>query len=453
MASAAPETGPAPGTGLGDVAGLRQVLRNRNFRLLWLAQVAAQLGDKFFAFSLLLSIYALTGQYISDAVLLLAYTIPSVLLSVPAGLYADRYDKRQLMVWANAIRAVLVLLVAVLEATGVAQHQAAPLYLITLVFAGVGQFFAPAEAASIPSLVRRRELLAATSLFTMTVIVTIVVAVPAASLAQRLLGLEGPYYLGCALFVGSVVAIWGIRTQLGTGPQLASQVDRRDRSALRDVRQAFTTVRHDPLLRFAFLVLTAALVVVFTIFALSAGYMVHVLDQPAANSYILLVPATAGMVGMGTVVGRSGVAVHRTATVVRGLAATGCAMLVLGVLPQTLAHFKLVGALIPIAIGLAVVFGLGLGAVLIPAVTLIQEQTEEATRGTVFGGAFVAINLAIAAPLLVAGAIADAIGASAVIAASGVGLLGAAWGAHRHPGGSAMPRPRRDTGNGGVPDP
>jgi len=438
---------------MGNIAGLRQVLENRNFRLLWIAQVAAQLGDKFFAFSLLLSIYALTGQYISDAVLLLAYTIPSVLLSVPAGLYADRYDKRRLMMWANAIRAVLVLLVPLLELTGVAQHQAAPLYLITLLFASVGQFFAPAEAASIPALVRRGELLAATSLFTMTVILTIVVAVPAASLAQRLLGLEGPYYLGCGLFVVSAVAIWAIRTRLGGGPQLASAVDRRGRSLLHDVRQAFTTVRDDRLLRFAFAVLTCALMVVFTIFALSAGYMVHVLDQAAANSYILLVPATLGMVVMGTVVGRSGAAVHRTRTVVQGLTATGLAMLVLGILPPLLGRLQLVAALIPIAIGLAVVFGLGLGAVLIPAVTLIQEQTDEATRGTIFGGAFVAINLAIAIPLLVAGAIADAVGASAVIAAAGLGLLGAALVAHRHRIEAAMPRPVGDIGNGGVPEP
>ncbi len=453
MASAAPAPGVPAGPGTSDLVGIRQVLRNRNFRLLWIAQVAAQLGDKFFAFSLLLSIYALTGQYISDAVLLLAYTIPSVILSVPAGIYADRYDKRGLMVWANLVRAVLVFLVAVLELTGVVQHQVAILYLITLVFAGAGQFFAPAEAASIPNLVRRPELLAATSLFTMTVILTIVVAVPAASLAQRLLGLEGPYVLGGGLFVAASLLIWAIRADLGAGRRLASRIDHHGRSVLHDVTSAFTTVRDNELLRFAFAVLTIALVVVFTIFALSAGYMVHVLDQPAESSYILLVPATVGMVVMGTLVGRSTASLHRTRTVARGLAATGAAMLVLGVLPPLLGHFHEGAALIPIAVGLAVIFGFGLGAVLIPAVTLIQEQTEEATRGTVFGGAFVAINLAIALPLLVAGAVADALGASAVIAASGVGLLAAAVLAGRRRLEPRAPRRGRGTGNGPVPEP
>ncbi|HUY60729.1 MAG TPA: MFS transporter, partial [Candidatus Dormibacteraeota bacterium] len=100
---------PAPPPTTPDVAGFRQLLRLRDFRLLWLAQVAAQLGDKFFAFSLLLSIYALTHAYVSDAALLLAYTIPSVFLSVPAGIIADQWDKRALMVWSNLIRGALVM--------------------------------------------------------------------------------------------------------------------------------------------------------------------------------------------------------------------------------------------------------------------------------------------------------------------------------------------------------
>ena len=79
-----------------STTGFRDALRSRDFRFLWAAQVAAQLGDKFFAFSLLLSIYSLTHLYLSDSALLLAYTIPAVFLSIPAGIFADRYDKKTL---------------------------------------------------------------------------------------------------------------------------------------------------------------------------------------------------------------------------------------------------------------------------------------------------------------------------------------------------------------------
>jgi MFS family permease len=401
-------------------AGFREVLRNRDFRLLWSAQVAAQLGDKFFAFSLLLSIYSLTHLYLSDAVLLLAYTVPAVFLSVPAGIFADRYDKKVLMIWTNLSRGVMVLGVPALELTGVAQHQVIPLYGITLVFAGVGQLFAPAEAASIPTLVGSKQISAATSLFTVTIVVTIVLSVPLASIAQRFLGLEGPYYFGAALFMVASGAIWLIKPRLAAAKK---EPGAEAPGVVREIKEVLLVIRRSPILPFAFGMLTLSLVIVFTIFALSAGYMQHVLLSRPQNSYILLIPATVGMVLTGTLVSRRSSAAAGERTVAMGLALAGAAMLVLGVLPLILSGAHMVGYLIPLAILLALLFGVGLGAVLIPSLVLIQEATEEATRGRIFGGAFLAINLGIALPLLVAGAVADLVGASAVIGFLGVLLI------------------------------
>ncbi|MGA7087831.1 MAG: MFS transporter [Candidatus Dormiibacterota bacterium] len=423
-----------------STTGFRDALRSRDFRFLWAAQVAAQLGDKFFAFSLLLSIYSLTHLYLSDSALLLAYTIPAVFLSIPAGIFADRYDKKTLMIWTNLSRGLMVLGVPALEITGVAQHQVLPLYVITFVFAGVGQLFAPAEAASIPRLVRRQDLAAATSLFTITIVLTIVISVPLASLAQGLLGLEGPYYFGAGLFAVAAGAIWLIKPKLAAtagadGQQLRAPWS----STWSEIRGTLTVIRASKVLPFAFAMLTLALVIVFTIFALSAGYMQHVLLRSPHDSYILLIPATVGILVAGTVVSRrtlSGDPAPRT--VVVGLGLAGIAMLVLGVLPPFLDRLHVDAALVPLAITLAVIFGMGLGAVLIPCFVLIQENTEEATRGKIFGGAFLAINLAIAIPLLVAGAIADLVGASDVVGAMGVALIATgavawkrSWGAIR----------------------
>ncbi|MHB1576106.1 MAG: MFS transporter [Candidatus Dormibacteria bacterium] len=416
---------PSPGP-----SGFRETLRNRDFRLLWGAQVAAQLGDKFFAFSLLLSIYSLTHLYLSDAALLLAYTIPAVFLSVPAGIFADRYDKKTLMIWTNLSRGVMVLGVPALELTGVAQHQVLPLYAITLVFAGVGQLFAPAEAASIPSLVKRNQLSAATSLFTVTIVLTIVISVPLASIAQRILGLEGPYYFGAGLFMLAALSIWLIRARLAAVRSEPALIQEATGGSFREVREVLVVIRDSQVLPFAFGMLTLALVIVFTIFALSAGYMQHVLLQSPQNSYILLIPATFGMVLTGMVVSRRGTGQHGVRTVVQGLVLAGVAMLVLGVLPPILAGLRLDGTLVPLAIVLAVIFGAGLGSVLIPCLVLIQEATEESTRGRIFGGAFLVINLAIALPLLVAGAVADVVGASDVIAFMGCCLVATGMVAH-----------------------
>ena len=81
--------------------GFAAILRRRDFRYLWLAQLLSQLADKFLMFTLLVFMYTLTHRASLQSVLMIAYTLPSVLLSAAAGVYADRHDKRALMIGTN----------------------------------------------------------------------------------------------------------------------------------------------------------------------------------------------------------------------------------------------------------------------------------------------------------------------------------------------------------------
>src|SRR5207302_2729809 len=99
------------------------------------------------------------------------------------------------------------------------------------------------------------------------------------------------------------------------------------------------------------------------------------------------------------------------------------ALIVMGVIPSVLRHFDAAAALIPLAVTMALVFGCALGALLIPAFTVLQERTTPESRGRIFGGIFTVINAAVAIPLLLAGIVADVLGVDRVIAALGVLLL------------------------------
>jgi MFS family permease len=68
---------------------------------------------------------------------------------------------------------------------------------------------------------------------------------------------------------------------------------------------------------------------------------------------------------------------------------------------------------------LAAVFGCSLGALLIPAFTVLQERTDEAIRGRIFGGIFTVINAAVAVPLVLAGGLADGFGVARVVSVFG----------------------------------
>src|SRR4029079_16737997 len=138
------------------------VLRNRPFLLLWLSQLATQIGVNMVLYGL--TVVVLEATDLSSAVsgLFLTFLVPSVLLSALAGVYVDRVDRRTMLVITNALRAVvLVGIFAVGNDIGF-------VLLLNTLFSILTVFFAPAEATMIPVLVPRDQLVAANGLFTLT---------------------------------------------------------------------------------------------------------------------------------------------------------------------------------------------------------------------------------------------------------------------------------------------
>jgi MFS family permease len=402
-----------------DAVGFLAVLRRSDFRLLWGAQAASQLADKFLMFSLIVVVYNLSKASSTESLLMIAYTLPSVLLSAPAGVWADRLDKRTLMLLTNLVRAGLVLLIPLSQVTPGLHGQVWPLIVVTLMFSAVGQVFAPAEAASIPFLVNREQIMTATSLFMTTVIVTLVVGVPLGTLSIKLFGDMAPFFIGSGLFAIAALAIWRIRASLRATPHGAARAT----DVLRELREGMVILGSNPALRIALGQLTLSLVVVFTVFVLGPAYMRNVLGRAPEDTYLVLIPATVGMVATAVVLGRATLwRVSRARTLLGALALGGASLVALGLLPELWRGVGLQVLLTPTAVVCAAAFGCALGALLIPAFTVLQERTTEETRGRIFGGIFTVINAAVALPLLLAGGLSDAFGVDRVVAGLG-GLL------------------------------
>ncbi|MFN2582362.1 MAG: MFS transporter, partial [Candidatus Dormibacteria bacterium] len=335
-----------------DRDGFVAVLRRRDFRYLWGAQAASQLGDKFLVFTLLIFMYTITQRASLQSVLMIAYTLPSVILSAPAGVYADRHDKRTLMIACNAVRGALILLIPAAQYVPGLQGQAWPLIIIMLLFSSVGQLFAPAEAASIPSLVLRSQITEATSLFMTTVILTLVLGVPAATLAIAFAGSHAPFYIAAALFGVAAVSVWRVTARLRT----VKRDDAPAPSLLRELREGLAILRANPALRLGLYQLALSLVVVFTVFTLGPVYLVKVLHRSDQDTYFVLVPATIGLVGTAALLGQRPT-FSRAATLVVSVLTAGAALTVMGVVPGLLNGAGLGGVVTPLAVALALVFG------------------------------------------------------------------------------------------------
>jgi hypothetical protein len=150
-----------------------------------------------------------------------------------------------------------------------------------------------------------------------------------------------------------------------------------------------------------------ALIMVFTIYALGAPYLQKVLHRSPNDISIVLGPAMVGLVAMAGVLGQHLITLRRRSLSVVAFVTTGTCLVAMGVLPPVFERIGIPGLLIPAVVLLALVFGGALGAILIPAFTVLQEGTTEESRGRIFGGVFTVINASIALPLLAFGGAVD----------------------------------------------
>ncbi|WP_141579706.1 MFS transporter [Actinomadura sp. WMMA1423] len=146
---------------------LRGILRGRDFRRLYGTRLASQLTDGVFQVALAGYVFfsperqtTATKAAAAFAVTLLPYSA----LGPFAGVFIDRWRRRQILVWTPVLRALLVLLVAGLVAAG---QDGLGFFLGVLVALGVNRFFLAALSAALPHVVRRDQLVTANA-FTVT---------------------------------------------------------------------------------------------------------------------------------------------------------------------------------------------------------------------------------------------------------------------------------------------
>lgn len=398
--------------------GFRYVLGLRGFRLVWLAQVAAQLADKFLMFSLIILAYHVAGGSTPVAITLLAYTVPAVLISPLAGVYADRHDRKLIMVWTNLARAVLIALIPMATIFPALRAEYLHLLVLTFAFSAVGQLFSPAEAAAIGSLVPRKAMLTANSMVLGTMVLTLVLGGALAPIVSRV-DIYAPYWLATVLFfcAGLMILFAHIpRTEL-----VDTSGRRPFAQSVAMLRDGMTTLRESPVLLLSFYELAVAVLVMFMMFTLAPAYVNRVIGIEAQDSYVILVPATIGALIGAVLLGQFGRRFDKAWLLVIGLVSTGATLVVLASAPTAMRHFEDLREQVRVfTAAFSLLLGLEFAILLIPSLTYLMEHTEDHVRGRIFALLFMVINGASAIPVLAAAALSDTIGIDHVLAALGL---------------------------------
>ena len=175
-----------------------RLAHNRNFRRLWSAQILSQIAQNLLNFALIIRVFELAqGTRVANiavALVILSFGVPSIFFAAAAGVYIDHWNRKKVLVVTNALRGVLVLGFPFVE------HNLALLLLLCFAIASITQFFAPAEAASLPKLVREKDLLRANSLFIFTMYASFIVGYSGSAPVITAFGNQGPYFVTAFMF-------------------------------------------------------------------------------------------------------------------------------------------------------------------------------------------------------------------------------------------------------------
>jgi MFS family permease len=139
------------------------VLREeRQYRLLFGSQVLSILGDRVTSIALPFAVLSIGGGVGAVALTSAAQFLPFVVLALPAGVWADRWDRKRILIASDSVRFFTQGLAAVLLLTGVAR--VADLVVLAAIFGAADAFFAPAFSGLLPTTVSPANLQPANAL-------------------------------------------------------------------------------------------------------------------------------------------------------------------------------------------------------------------------------------------------------------------------------------------------
>lgn len=376
--------------------------QNKNFRRFWFAQVTSQIGDRVHTLAVIWLVYSWTQSGTALGLVLIAATLPSVLISPWAGYIADRFDRRKIAIAADLIRCLLVLTLALLAFTDTLEMIS--LVVITALISLASAFFNPATLAMLPAIVPTADLTRANAITQLSANASGAVGFLLGSGLIALIGVPTAFLCNGISFVVSAVLLASILyAQAGTGGTPAF---------LANLREGWAVVQGIPMVAR----LLAPLVVINFLFS-SLSVLIPVFGEGvfrsgSAGVGLLLAAFTCGMflAALALSVWQPKASLSRLVT--SSLLLVGGSFLFMGLFAN-----------MPLFFGALMLTGFALNAVNICLITLFQRMVPGEVRGKFFS-LLTAVSLS-AQPLSfgLTGWLTDLVSPTAILMACGLALL------------------------------
>jgi MFS family permease len=382
----------------------RLVRTNRNFRLLWSAQIVSEIGDWLYSIAIYSLLFELTGSARAVALALVLQVLPQFFIGPTAGVVNDRISRRRVMILADLGRSVVVLGMIFAQSRELIWLLYVLLFIETMMWA----FFEPGRSAIIPNITSdERETLTANTLSSTTWSFNLAFGATLGGFVAVWFGRDTVFVLNALSFLLSAALLRRMRVD-EPHTRSAPPFRARDLADFSPILEGVRYVRRDPRL-LATLLLKAGL-----------GLMgAHWVILPVFGERVFPVsieglgPRRAGMLGMSLLMGARGVGALIGPLVGGYWAGQRPARMRLGIFFGFLSV-----AAGYIALGVAPTLGWAVATVILAhaggsliwvfSTTMLQFQTEDRFRGRVFSADFGFLVITMSAVTYLAGIAIDA---------------------------------------------
>ena len=376
-------------------AAIWTVLSKPAFSVLWLSEAVSLIGDRILMIALINMVYEWSGSAVAVSALSLIKAIPALVLGTVAGVFADRWPRKWVMVFSNLAQFALVLLIPWTKSLWV-------VYGVYFVMSVVSQFFIPARSATIPQLVPHSALMVANSLFAVAFVGAIAIGPAVGGWIIDRYGMDTAYWVDALTFLLPAIAVTFLAI-----PQQPKALTHN--SLTGDWREGMAVVRAQADIRYSLLLIGAVALLIASLSALGVILVRESLGGSAGDFGLVMSVTGAGMVSGAILTPILGKRINR-------LILAGCGALLGGVAMLGLALSNQMAGVIVAGFGV----GFGMVSVQVNGQTILQ-QAPDRLRGRMLGLSQTVMGSVTFAAAGLAGGLAGWLGASAVLA--GVGGL------------------------------
>lgn len=397
------------------------LFKNKRFIHLWGSQLLSQLTIQIMNFLILVRLFEKTGSTIATSFFWVAYALPAIIVGPIGAAFVDLVDRKLTLQVTNLLQALTVLLYAFGFEGSIYLS-----YYVVFFYSLFNQFYVPAESASLPSIIEKKQLPSANSIFFITQQSAIILGFGLAGALSHVIGYQQFFFIAAAMLTLAFVSVSFLPSlKPETDSQKSTNFERKFVDFFQKIAEGYNYIKShkDILMPIVLLMGLHSAVAIMTVNLPFLGQ--SILNIPANLTGVLVViPAGVGaLIGSVTVskILKKGV---RKKPIMEG-AALGVFLSLLTVsivLPYLPFYLRLL-----VGGGLFTVVGASYVGLFIPAQTYLQEVTPDEVRGRVFGNFWFMATIVAVIPVIFSSTLVEFLGVRSALILIALFALSIFW--------------------------